>query len=128
MLWLGAEQIAALYSPDLEVRQVAVPLIWWVAGYHLCDALQVVAVNSLRGYRKSTVPMVIYTITLWGVGLGGGYVLGLTDLLGPARGATGFWMAGMASLAIVGLLVAYYLDSVSKESIVMQNRQAHDVA
>jgi MATE family multidrug resistance protein len=111
-----------------EGRQVAEVLIWWVAGYHLFDALQVVAVNSLRGNRKSTVPMVIYTVTLWGIGLGGGYILGLTDLLGEARGAAGFWTAGMASLTIVGLLVAYYLDSVSKESIVMQSRQVHDVA
>jgi len=128
LLWFSAEQIAALYSPDLEVRKVAVPLIWWVAGYHLCDALQVVAVNSLRGYRKSTVPMIIYTVTLWGIGLGGGYILGLTDLLGEARGATGFWIAGAGSLAIVGLLVAYYLDAVSKEVIEIQDRQTLNTA
>lgn len=114
VLWIGANPIAALYTPDTEVIGAAASLIVLVGFYHLADALQVVAVNTLRGYKKSTVPMVIYTITLWGMGLGGGVLLGLTDWLGPARGAAGFWMAGAASLVVVGVLVTWYLNGVSK--------------
>jgi MATE family multidrug resistance protein len=46
--------------------------------------------------------------------LGGGVLLGLTDWLGPARGAAGFWLAGAASLVVVGILVTWYLNRVSK--------------
>lgn len=116
-LWTGAEAIASFYTPDRDVIRASVPLIMLIGFYHLADALQVVVVNTLRGYQKTTVPMVIYAVTLWGVGLGGGILLGLTDWLGTARGAEGFWMAGTASLLIVGLLVSGYLNKVSRASI-----------
>jgi MATE family multidrug resistance protein len=89
-----------------------------VAAYHLADALQTVVVNVLRGYRRTTVPMLVYAIALWGVGLGGGYVLGLTDLLGPARGAAGFWVAATAGLSLAGAVVFIYFLTVSRTSIV----------
>jgi MATE family multidrug resistance protein len=82
--------------------------------YHLGDALQAVAVNALRGYKKSVVPMVIYGTLLWGLGLGGGILLGLTGTFGPALGAPGFWIAAVASLWLVAGLVTVYLNAVSR--------------
>ena len=73
-----------------------------------------VAVSALRGYKKSVVPMLIYSITLWGIGLGGGVLLGLTDTLGPPQGTLGFWVAAILSLWLVAGLVATYLNSVSR--------------
>lgn len=113
IFWLAAPHIAALYTTDHEVQKVATPLIMLVALYHLGDALQAVAVNALRGYKRSVVPMVIYATLLWGLGLGGGIVLGLTGTLGPALGAQGFWIAAIASLWLVAGLVAIYLNAVS---------------
>jgi multidrug resistance protein, MATE family len=82
--------------------------------YHLGDALQAVAVNALRGYKRSVIPMVIYATMLWGLGLGGGILLGLTDTLMPALGAPGFWIAGIASIWLAAGMVAVYLNAVSK--------------
>ena len=113
--WLGASHIAAFYTTDPQVQAVAIPLIVMVALYHLGDALQAITVNALRGYKNSVVPMVIYTVTLWVPGLGGGIVLGLTDTFGPARGASGFWLAGIGSIWLVGGLMATYLDFTSKK-------------
>ena len=113
-LWLGAERLAAIYTPDAAVRAAAAALIAIIAVYHLADALQTVVVNVLRGYKKTFVPMVAYVVSLWGIGLGGGYVLGLTDLLGPARGAAGFWLAAAASLALAGTVVLLYFLAVSR--------------
>ncbi|HTY99272.1 MAG TPA: MATE family efflux transporter, partial [Rhodocyclaceae bacterium] len=112
-LWQGAPFLAALYTPDRGVQAVAVTLIVLVAAYHLADAVQATVVNTLRGYKKTTMPMVVYGVTLWGVGLGGGYTLGLTDLLGPARGAAGFWLAAAASLALAGAAMTVYFLQVS---------------
>ncbi|MGC2458966.1 MAG: MATE family efflux transporter [Gallionellaceae bacterium] len=114
IFWFGAPHIAALYTTDLQVQKVATPLIMLVALYHLGDALQAVAVNALRGYKRSVIPMLIYGTLLWGLGLGGGFLLGLTDTLGPARGAPGFWIAAIASLWLVAGLVAVYLNAVSR--------------
>jgi MATE family multidrug resistance protein len=117
IFWLGAPRIAALYTTDLQVQAVAIPLIMMVGLYHLGDALQAVTVKALRGYKNSVVPMVIYTVTLWVPGLGGGIVLGLTNTFGPARGAPGFWLAAIASIWLVGGLMAVYLNSTSKKHI-----------
>jgi MATE family multidrug resistance protein len=114
LLWLAAPLFAALYTPDPAVRAAAVPLIALVAAYHWADALQAVAVNVLRGYKKTFWPMVIYAAALWGIGLAGGYVLGLTDWLGPPRGAAGFWMAATASLAVAGAAVGVYFLRISQ--------------
>jgi multidrug resistance protein, MATE family len=115
-LWLGAGQLVAIYTPDAEVRAIAVTLVGIVAFYHVADSIQAVAVNVLRGYKKTTVPMVAYAVSLWGVGLGGGYVLGLTDLLGPARGAAGFWLAAACSLVLAGAIVLAYFLHVSRKA------------
>ncbi|HZV55983.1 MAG TPA: MATE family efflux transporter [Rhodocyclaceae bacterium] len=113
-LWLGADRLAAAYTPDAEVRAVATGLIGIIAFYHLADALQAVIVNVLRGYKKTTVPMLVYAFSLWGVGLGGGYLLGLTDMLGPARGAAGFWLAATVSVLLAGIVVLVYFLRISR--------------
>jgi MATE family multidrug resistance protein len=116
-LWLGAEWLAAAYTPNVEVRAVAASLIAIIAFYHLADALQAVTVNVLRGYKKTTMPMVVYAVSLWGVGLGGGYVLGLTDLLGPARGAAGYWLAAAGSVLLAGVVVLIYFLRISRSPV-----------
>jgi multidrug resistance protein, MATE family len=120
-LFFGAGLLAAIYTPDAAVRAAAAPLIAIAAAYHLFDSLQAVAVNVLRGYKKTAVPMVVYAVALWGVGLGGGYVLGLTDWLGPARGAAGFWWAATASLALAGSAVTLFFLRVSRQFAVQRN-------
>lgn len=109
LLWATAPMVVGLYTHEPGVRAAATPIIFLVGLYHLADALQAVAVNALRGYRKSTVPMLVYTTCLWGIGLGGGYLVGLTDILGPARGVAGFWLAGITGLGLAAVLVTAYL-------------------
>jgi MATE family multidrug resistance protein len=120
-MFLFADGVAGLYTGDPELRRVAAGLLALVAVYHLFDAVQAVVVNVLRGYKRAVVPMLIYALALWGVGLGGGYVLGLTDVdlawlglaasgLSTPMGATGFWIAAIASLVLAsGLVTAYFL-------------------
>ena len=115
LLWLGAGALAAIYTPDPAVRALAASLVVIVAYYHVADSIQAVVVNVLRGYKKTTVPMVVYALSLWGAGLGGGYLLGLTDLVGPARGAAGFWMASGSGLLIAGTIVFGYFLGISRQ-------------
>ena len=115
-IWVSAADLAALYTPDVSVRAAAGLLLPLVAIYHVADALQAVLAQVLRGYKRATAPMVIYAVALWGVGLGGGYLLGLTDSLGPARGAAGFWIAAVASLTLAGFLLVVYFERVSRQA------------
>ena len=115
-----APQIAGLYSSDAEVRSVAAALIAYVAVYHFFDALQAVAVNLLRGYKKTTVPMAVYALALWGVGLGGGYLLAFGEVLGAPLGARGFWLAAVASLALAGVSMTAYFLRVSRLALLKE--------
>jgi len=114
VIYLGAEPLARAYTADAQVAAAAATLLSIVAFYHVADAVQAVMAQVLRGYKRATAPMVIYAIALWGVGLGGGYLLGLTDTLGPARGAAGFWIAGTASLLVAGAGVLGYFLRISR--------------
>ena len=110
-LWLARAQLAALYTVDANVRVLAADVIALVAIYHLADALQALAVNLLRGYKKATVPMVIYAVALWGVGLPGGVMLGLHGIGAPGispLGVQGFWIAAIIGLGSAGIGVTLY--------------------
>lgn len=118
LFWF-ASGIAGLYTADPGLRTVAAGLLAFVSVYHLFDAVQAVVVNVLRGYKRAVVPMLIYGVALWGVGLGGGYAIGLggVDLGWPGlqtpMGAPGFWLAAIASLALASTLVTAYFLRVS---------------
>ncbi|MDE2598695.1 MAG: MATE family efflux transporter [Rhodocyclaceae bacterium] len=110
VLFFGAPLIASAYTNDASVYPIAVMFIKLVALYHIADALQASTINVLRGFKRTTVPMVVYAVALWGVGLGGGYWFGIVREVG----APGFWLAGTASLAIAGVAVTIYFLRVSR--------------
>ncbi len=114
---LGAGPLARTYTTDAQVAAAAAVLLAIVAVYHVVDAMQAVMAQVLRGYKRAMAPMVIYAISLWGVGLGGGYLLGLSDVFGSPRGAAGFWIAAVASLALAGAGVLAYFLRISAQTI-----------
>jgi multidrug resistance protein, MATE family len=86
--------------------------------FHMADAVQVVAAFVLRAYKIATAPMLIYVGALWGVGLGGGYVLAFNLPGGvPAalQGAPGFWFAATVGLVLAALALAALLARVLRE-------------
>ena len=112
--------IIAGYTPNPQVVAAAMPLVLIVVCYHLFDALQVTTAFVLRAYKVAVVPTVIYAIALWGVGLGGGYLLGFDvgdAIPGWLTGARGFWAANAASLAIAGTGLLLYWRNVSARSV-----------
>lgn len=92
--------IAALYAGSPAVAAVASGLLGWVALYHLADAVQAVCVFVLRSYRVTVMPLLVYGVLLWGVGLYGGQLLAYRGL-GPwpaLQSPVAFWMAGAVAL------------------------------
>ncbi|NCT83806.1 MAG: MATE family efflux transporter [Comamonadaceae bacterium] len=109
---LAREPIVALYTDSTATAAAALPLLVWVWFFHLGDALQTVAAYVLRAYQVATLPMVIYVVALWGLGIGGGYFLAF----GRAGGAVGFWQAATAGLLMAGLLLSLLLKRVFDEN------------
>ncbi len=113
-VWLLREPLVALYTIDTAVGAVALSLIGWAAVFHVFDACQGVCGFALRGYKNTLWPMVIYGVSLWGVGLIGGYWIALTETpLGPPRGALGFWEAATVSLGIAAIALVWLAAAVS---------------
>ncbi|UIF85062.1 MATE family efflux transporter [Cupriavidus sp. UYPR2.512] len=118
LLWLLRKPVLHAYASDPAVVAAALPLVLFVAFYQAFDAVQVMTAFILRAYKIALIPTLIYAGSLWGIGLGGGYVLGFGLIEGmPAftRGASGFWLANSISLAIAGVLLVRYFGRVSKD-------------
>ena len=116
VLYLARFDIISLYTNDSEVINLAASVIIFASIYHVFDAMQCVGANALRGYRVTMVPMVLYGILLWGVGLGGGYYMGFDGSLfnGP-YGIHGFWMMVATGLFFAGLVLMALAFWVAKE-------------
>ena len=121
VVWLMREPLVALYTTDAAVSAIALTLIGWTAVFHVFDAGQGIAGFALRGYKNTLWPMVIYGVSLWGVGLIGGYWIAFNDtLLGAPRGAVGFWEAATVALAFAAISLAWLANVVSRRTA--QNR------
>jgi multidrug resistance protein, MATE family len=110
---LARGPIIGLYTSDAAVAAAAMPLMALLAVFHFSDAMQAVTAAALRAWQVATAPLVINAVAIWGVGLGGGYLLAF-DVLGgtPAglQGAIGFWVAATVSLVFTAaLLIALLL-------------------
>ena len=111
-LLLGRHWLVPIYSANPDIATLAVPLLAWVALYHLFDGLQSISLFLLRCFKIAFVPFLVYVVLLWGGGLGGGYWLAYEGLgaWAPMRGPQAFWITsalalGSAALTLLVLLL-----------------------
>lgn len=117
------EPIVHVYTGDAAVVAAALPLLRWAALFHVADAAQIIAAFVLRAWRIATLPLAIYVVSLWGVGLGGGYALVTHgEALVPAslRGASGYWAA-----CTMGLVLAASALSALLAAVLRRQRRRH---
>ncbi len=120
LVYLWREPIVGLYTSDVAVAAVALSLLSWVGWFHLCDALQTLAQFVLRAWRITVISLVVFVLSMWGIGLGGGYVLAF-DVGGftpPAwQGPIGFWIAATAGLLSAGVVLTSFLLWMQKQRV-----------
>ena len=94
------------HRKNLAVTALATTLLLATACYHLADATQTLCVFVLRCYRVTVAPLVLYCALLWGVGLGGSYLLAYRGI-GPwpaMQSPLAFWLMSAVALALTALL------------------------
>jgi MATE family multidrug resistance protein len=101
------QTIAQLYTQSTEVALLAGTLLLWLMLYHVADAVQVFCVFTLRCYDITVLPLITYTVSLWGLGLAGGYVVAYgagLDVSGLSwltpQSPLAFWQTGSVALYI----------------------------
>jgi len=108
-VWILRGRIVSLYTRDPAVAAMALTLVPYLVAFHFFDALQTVATFVLRAYKLAVAPTVIHALSLWGVGVLGGYVLAFRGIGGPAWGLAGMWCMQSLALALAAaLLVGFY--------------------
>ncbi len=112
VLWLGRVPLIDAYTDDPAVRGVCLSLLPYLASYQIFDAIQTVAAYVLRAYKVTFLPMLVHVVAFWGVGLFGGWWLGLHA--SQAMGVAGFWLASLLSLVFVSGLLGGLLWWVAK--------------
>ena len=123
-MWLGRDAIAALYTQSPEVAALASALLLWLTLYHFADAIQVFCVFALRSYRITLLPLVSYTVLLWGMGLAGGYAVAYEVLDASAlpwlvsQSPIAFWQSSSLALCVTaGLLLPVLWRASYKKQI-----------
>lgn len=110
------EQIIHLYTDDYDVVRIAMQLLIIGAAFQISDAMQVVMAGILRGYQDTRSIFWITLISYWPIGLGSGYLLGLTDYLtSEPLGARGFWIAFVIGLSCAAILLSMRFYRVSHQ-------------
>jgi MATE family multidrug resistance protein len=116
-LVLVREPLARLYARSPEVIGLTVPLLLWIAAYHLFDGLQALGVFILRCFRITLAPLVVYSVLLWGMGLYGGYLLAYKGL-GPwaaMQTPAAFWIASAVALVLTAIIFWFMIWQVMRQ-------------
>lgn len=114
---LTKHQIINLYTQDLKVAMIASGLLSFFPLIHFWDALQCLNTYALRAHRIATVPLILQSICLLGIGIGVGYYFGfgaakggfefITNFLIPnsTTGLASLWLMNAASLMICSFVL-----------------------
>ena len=116
LLIVGRGWIVDGYTSDASVAVGAMALIRLLVVFHMLDALQCITSYILRAHKIAVAPMLIQAVTLWGLGLGGGWWLGFGSAVNPLEGMIKQWLpgapVGAATLWLMAIL-AMVLTTVS---------------
>ena len=84
---------------------IAFYLLAIAAVFQIFDGVQAIAAGAPRGYRDTTVPLLLAVIGYWGVGFAGGWLLAFPAGYGPV----GLWSGLALGLTAVALMLSLRL-------------------
>jgi multidrug resistance protein, MATE family len=84
---------------------IALHLLLIAALFQIFDGVQAIAAGALRGYRDTTVPLLLAVVGYWGIGFAGGWLLAFPAGYGPI----GLWSGLAVGLAAVAVMLTIRL-------------------
>ncbi len=105
-------EIAAIYTTETPVIELAASLMFLAALFQFSDAIQVISAGALRGYKDTKSILYITFVSYWLVGLSIGLILGLTDWIIEPIGPYGFWIGFIIGLSTAAVFLAWRLKFV----------------
>jgi MATE family multidrug resistance protein len=118
VVYLLRRPLVAQFTADAEVAAVALALLGLGMLFHFFDAVQGVAGFVLRGYKVAFVPMLIHGVSLWAIGLVGGYWLAYHPPASwPLGPAASFWLAAAIGLALAAAAMSWLAAFVARQRV-----------
>lgn len=117
-VFFAREAVVRIYTSNELIVAAALPLLAWMALFHFVDAMQITAAFTLRAWRIATVPLLIYATSIWGLGVGGGYLVAFNvggNVPAALHGARGFWIASTAGLTAAATGLVLFLAWVLRQ-------------
>ncbi len=115
IIWGCGRVIVRLYTDNSAIISLAEKLMLFVAVYHVLSGVQQITASSLRGYKDTRSVMWIMVLSLWGIALPLGYALARTNLLIPALGVTGFWIAIVLAFLVAAVMTQIRFHKVAHQ-------------
>lgn len=111
VLYAGNEQIAALYTEDMDIRNLAKQFLLYAIFFQLSDAIATPVQGCLRGYKDVRITFILAMVSYWVLGLPLGYLLAHYFGLG----AFGYWIGLIAGLAFGAVCLLARLVRVQRK-------------
>ena len=102
-MFVFADALISLFTPDLTVRAIGAGMIRICAFEQPFSALSIISPGALRGAGDTTAPFVVSLFSMWGVRIVFAWLLGIQWGLG----VQGIWIAMLLDLAVRGCLLLY---------------------
>lgn len=115
ILLLFSEKVAALYSQEAEVIELAQHFLIYALFFQLSDAVGAPIQGTLRGYKDVNATFFIACISYWGIGLPAGYYMAHNTPLE----ASGYWVGLILGLAVSAICLSVRLMVVQKRQKAM---------
>lgn len=111
ILLLFREQIASLYTTDIDIVKLSMHFFLYAALFQLSDAIQAPVQGALRGYKDVNVTFVMAIVSYWVIGLPVGYAMSTYTNLGPY----GYWIGLITGLTIGAITLTIRLRYIQNK-------------
>lgn len=115
-IYLFRENMAHIYSHDIEVINIATLVMFYMALYQIPDNIQIISLGVLRGYNDTKYIFMSSTIAYWCISLPLGYMLCFTDYIVPKMGVVGFWCGLIVGLSTAGIMLLSRIAYLERRS------------
>lgn len=108
ILLIFRKQVAALYSQEVAVIEMAQHFLVYAIFFQLSDAIAAPIQGTLRGYKDVNITFLTAGLSYWIIALPAGYYMANNTSLG----ATGYWIGFILGLAVSAISLSVRLLAV----------------
>lgn len=112
-LLIFRDLVVGIYTSDAAVTGIAISLLLVAGIFQIADGIQIGAAGALRGYKDTSIPMVINIFAFWVLAFPLAYLAAITYQSPPNL----VWAAFIVGLGFAALLLTWRFNRLSRAAI-----------